>query len=268
MEASVLIKNLWNEYTKITPSAQVIHDLFSVNGDFKNDHIALRTFNDPRVCIDVVAKPFIECGYEEVETYSFPDKNLRAKHYFNKTDKNAPLVFISELLLEKCSVELECIVNNALNSVDPATFRENLAEQGRMWDNVSFELYQTLRAESEYAAWTYVYGVRVNHFTVLVNSLQQFETIQAVNDFVKDAGYVMNTSGGEVKGSPKLLLEQSSTLADLQEMTFEEGVHSIPTCFYEFARRFKNEEGELFLGFHADSANKIFESTDLKLQLS
>jgi len=53
----------------------------------------------------------------------------------------------------------------------------------------------------------------------------------------------------------------------MQDMKFNEGVYSIPTCFYEFARRYNSESGELFLGFHADSANKIFESTDLELQL-
>ena len=89
-----------------------------------------------------------------------------------------------------------------------------------------------------------------------------------MNEFVKDSGYPLNISGGEVKGSPELLLEQSSTLADIQEMNFEEGSYSIPTCFYEFARRFENEKGEMFMGFHADSANKIFESTDLNLQMN
>ena len=268
MKTTALIATLWDEYTKITPSAQKIHDLFSVNGEFKNDHIALRTFNDPRICIDVVAKSFIACGYEEVQSYNFPDKKLQAKHYRNFNDDNVPLVFISQLMLEQCSVELECIINNAINSVEPSVFREDISTLGRLWENVSYDFYQKLRAESEYAAWTYVYGVRVNHFTVFVNSLNQFETIQEVNEFVKQAGFKLNTSGGEVKGSEEMLLEQSSTLAELQEMEFEEGTHTIPTCFYEFARRFKDETGELFLGFHADSANKIFESTDLNLQLN
>jgi len=268
MKTTALITNLWNEYLKITPSAQKIHNLFSVDGEFKNDHIALRTFNDPRICLEVVAKSFVDCGYEEVEAYSFPEKKLRAKHYRNFKDDNAPLVFISELLLEECSPQLERIINTALNSVEPSGFRQNLALTGRLWENVSYELYQALRAESEYAAWTYVYGVRANHFTVYINSLERFDTIQDVNSFVKESGFKLNSSGGEVKGSPEKLLEQSSTLADMKDMKFTEGVYSIPTCFYEFARRFKDESGELFLGFHVDSANKIFESTDLELQLN
>lgn len=268
MESKALISELWSEYLKITPSAQKIHDLFAENGAFKNDHIALRTFNDPRICLEVVAKSFTDVGYEEVESYEFPEKKLRAKHFRNYNDDSLPLVFISELVLELCSPKLEAIINTALNSVEPSVFRSNLATQGRLWENVSYELYQELRTESEYAAWTYVYGVRANHFTVYVNSLENFETIQDVNAFVKESGFKLNTSGGEVKGTPEMLLEQSSTLADMQGMKFEEGTFSIPTCFYEFARRFKNESGELFLGFHADSANKIFESTDLELQLN
>ncbi len=268
MDTTVLINNLWNEYLKITPSVQKIHDLFSEDGEFKNDHIALRTFNDSRICLDVVAKSFLACGYEEVESYRFPEKKLRAKHYRNFKNDNAPLVFISELLLEECSPELEQVINTALNSVEPSVFKKDIAILGRLWEDVSFELYQQLRTESEYAAWTYVYGVCANHFTVLVNSLNQFETIQDVNGFVKDSGFKLNISGGEIKGTPEGLLEQSSTLADMQDMKFKEGVYSIPTCFYEFARRYKSETGELFLGFHADSANKIFESTDLELQLN
>ena len=46
---------------------------------------------------------------------------------------------------------------------------------------------------------------------------------------------------------------------------FVEGLYNIPTCYYEFAYRYKMNEWELFNGFIASSADKIFESTDLKL---
>ncbi len=37
-----------------------IHELFDREGEtVKNDHIAFRTFNDPRVSIKVLAEPFI-----------------------------------------------------------------------------------------------------------------------------------------------------------------------------------------------------------------
>ena len=39
------------------------------------------------------------------------------------------------------------------------------------------------------------------------------------------------------------------------------GAHSIPCCYYEFAKRYTQADGKLFRGFVAQSADKIFEST-------
>ena len=76
----------------------------------------------------------------------------------------------------------------------------------------------------------------------------------------------MNTSGGEIKGTPEQLLEQSSILADTTEIDFIEGQNTVTTCYYEFARRYAAEDGEIYNGFIAASADKIFESTDLVQQ--
>ena len=71
----------------------------------------------------------------------------------------------------------------------------------------------------------------------------------------------VNSSGGEVKGSPALGLEQSSTLAYKTEIQFEDLTRAkkIPACYYEFVKRYNS-----FNGFIVDSADKIFESTDVK----
>ena len=67
-----------------------------------------------------------------------------------------------------------------------------------------------------------------------------------------------------IKGSPEELLEQSSTMADRAEVAFSDQTVSIPSCFYEFALRYPKPDGELYTGFVAASADKIFESTDSK----
>jgi hypothetical protein len=121
-----------------------------------------------------------------------------------------------------------------------------------------------LREESEYAAWLYVFGYRANHFTVSINYLSEYESIEEVNDFLKSEGYALNSSGGEVKGTPAELLEQSSTLADQVEVEFQEGKFIVPSCYYEFAKRYQNTDGKLFSAFIAGSADKIFESTDFR----
>ncbi|MFG1490645.1 DUF1338 family protein, partial [Oceanospirillum sp. HFRX-1_2] len=87
--------------------------------------------------------------------------------------------------------------------------------------------------------------------------------IQRVLDRVKEAGYAVNTVGGEVKGTPEALLEQGSTMADRQQIEFAGGeLHEIPTCFYEFALRYPNAEGDVYQGFIEANADKIFESTN------
>jgi hypothetical protein len=270
MTSEQLLTKLWEQYTAITPSAEKIHTLLGEKGQIiSNDHIAIRTFNDKRVNISVLEKPFLAVVYEPMGEYIFESKKLFAKHYQHSTDKNAPKIFISELELEKCSFELQAIVKDALDQCDLNVFNSSdLVYSGRVWDMPSYGLYSQLREESEYAAWMYVYGFRANHFTVNVNVLTDFQTLESLNDFLEEKGWNLNASGGKIKGTPAQLLEQSSTLGDVQEIEFVEGKYSIPTCYYEFALRYKDNKGELYQGFIAASADKIFESTDLKLQMA
>jgi len=119
-----------------------------------------------------------------------------------------------------------------------------------------------LSEESEYAAWFYVFGFRANHFTVSINALKKYNDIHRVNDLLTKNGFVLNTSGGEIKGTPADLVQQSSTLADSVNVKFIEGSFEVPCCYYEFAQRFPDSEGHLYNGFVAKSADRIFESTD------
>ena len=106
------------------------------------------------------------------------------------------------------------------------------------------------------------FGFRANHFTISINDLNSFDKLAAFNDFLKTNDFTLNKSGGEIKGSPQLFLEQSSTLADAVEIDFADGKQMIPSCYYEFAKRYPLADGTLYQGFVAQSADKIFESTD------
>ncbi|WP_062057667.1 DUF1338 domain-containing protein [Aquimarina longa] len=268
MDLNSFFEELWKQYTLKTPSAKTIKSLLEAEGNTVfNDHIAIRTFNDPRVAIDVLAKPFINMGYEPKDEYHFQSKKLYARHFEHKNDPNAPKIFISELLLEEFSTELNTTIKAILDSVDPQLFLQNdLVLKGRVWSTPSIKIYEDLLAVSEYAAWMYVNGFCSNHFTVNVNQLNSFKSLTEVNGFLKDNGFKMNTSGGEIKGSPSQLLEQSSILADVIEVKFKENVKKITSCYYEFSYRYKDPENTIFNGFIADSADKIFESTDMQLQ--
>ena len=108
------------------------------------------------------------------------------------------------------------------------------------------------------------FSFRVNHFTVSFNHLKTFKDFQELNAFIKGLGFKLNDSGGEVKGSKEVFLEQSSTLAHPVTVEFSDKKETIPACYYEFARRYPMPSGRIFQGFLPDSANKIFESTDYK----
>ena len=79
---------------------------------------------------------------------------------------------------------------------------------------------------------------------------------------MKTLGFKLNPFGGEIKGTPEELLEQSSTMAESLNVQFADGVYAIPACYYEFAKRYAMPNGQLYQGFVASSADKIFESTN------
>lgn len=264
MSHQTLFNTLWNEYTDRNPHALEVYQLFTQRGETViNDHIALRTFDDPRVNVDQLAKLFIKYGYKEKGTYEFSVKKLFAKHYEHE-DPTVPKVFISELLTKQFSPELQSIIKSCVDKIPQnALNSEELLYSGAFWKPLSYKTYQQLLKESEYAAWTYVFGYCANHFTVSVNALKTFNEVSDVNEFLLKHHFQLNVSGGVIKGTPQECLEQSSTMAEEREVEFVEGVHKIPSCYYEFAKRYNLPNGKLYAGFIAASADKIFESTDV-----
>ena len=260
-----LLNRLWQDYSSMNKQAEGIYQLLTQRGEkILNDHVAFRTFNDPKIGIEVLAQPFIRFGYEPKGEYFFKEKKLYAKHYEHK-DPNNPKIFISELKLQECSSKLQKIVKGLIDQVKPETAKKwDFCVSGVPWEKVSYATYSELLEESEYAAWMTVFGFRANHFTVFFNSLKTFKDLLEFNEFIKKSGFKLNSSGGEIKGSPQEYLEQSSTLAYPVEIKFTDRTETIPGCYYEFARRYKLPNGKLFTGFVAQSADKIFESTNVK----
>ena len=258
-----LFSSMWENYLELNPDAKRIYQLFGGEAEVVNDHIALRTFNLPQVNIEKLAAPLIANGYLEGGDYVFERKKLVAKHFYHP-DSTMPKVFISELLVEEFSDELQQTIKGLIAQVtDDSVARDDFMYSGRPWQ-VSFGTYQKLLAESEYAAWVAAFGYRPNHFTVSINHLSQFDCIYAVNHLLIEEGFRLNAVNGMVKGTALQGLQQSSTLANKVDVEFCDFTVKIPSCFYEFALRHE-VEGKLFDGFIADSADKIFESTDVKL---
>lgn len=256
------MNRMWNDYVQMTPQALKIYNLLSQTGEtILNDHIALRTFNHPRLGIKSLAQHFTKYGYKESGEYFFVEKKLYAKHYEHE-NKEYPKIFISELELQKVSPFIQEMISNCVNQIsDEAIQKEDFVFSGKHWIT-NQPTYTKLAQESEYASWVYAYGFRPNHFTVNINALKNFTDIKRLNDFLKQNNFKLNASGGEIKGTPEELLEQSSTMAAEIPVQFGDGVYPIPGCYYEFAKRYPMTNGQLYQGFIAKSADKIFESTN------
>ena len=264
MKLDIIFNRLWKDYITQNPSAGKIYSLFTEEGEkVVNDHIAFRTLDYPEINIDAVAKSFIKNGYTAKGEYIFKEKHLFARHFELPGDNTAPRIFISQLILSECSPFIQKTLKE---SFDRSELRESIPEDlifsGSVFHPVSYEVFNRLREESEYAAWFYVFGFRANHFTVSINALKKYNNILSVNNLLKEKGFVLNSSGGEIKGTPEDLLQQSSTVADTVKVKFQEGSYEVPCCYYEFAQRYPDASGQLYNGFVAKSADKIFESTN------
>lgn len=253
-------QKLWDNYKKETPVAQKIEKLLLTREEqIFNDHIAFRTLKAPGANLDCLADLFLSLGYKRRGEYFFEKKKLKACHLEVPEDEMAPKVFISELLVDQLSEKSHEVLKRCAVRMQEAPSLESFFAT-RPWP-ADYEEYEFLSQESEYASWFYAHGYKANHFTVNVNELNSFDSLQELNEFLEDHGILLNSSGGKIKGAPREHLEQSSTMADSTWVEFEQGPRLVPSCYYEFARRYEDSSGQLFQGFVTGSADKIFEST-------
>jgi hypothetical protein len=259
MQVDELLAALWQDYVVSTPQAAKIHALLEARGErVVNDHVALRTFD--AVPMAVLAAPFEALGWRAKDRYRFDDKHLDAC-YWQHADPALPKVFISELVTRELSAGARSAIGELVEQL-PAGFAP-LPWEGRPW-HVWHATYEALLVESEYAAWLAAFGFRVNHFTIDVNALTTFAGLAELDAFLVANGFVLNHAGGTIKGTPADRLEQSSTRAEIVEVAFADRKARIPSCYYEFAKRYPLPDGTLFQGFVPRSADKIFESTDVR----
>lgn len=264
MQVTDFFNNLWKHYVEITPQAANVEALFVAHGEHVlNDHVAFRTFANSPISLIKLEPLLLDMGYQAYGAFRFENKHLVARCYKHQ-DPNQPKIFLSELLTQELSIEAQTILAKLTDQIPVNVVNTaDIFWQGRLWEKLGHDDYLALAAESEYAAWLSTIGLKANHFTVSINHLKHFNTIEAVNELLLSKGYTLNTVGGIIKGSPDVYLEQSSTMADKIEYTFADGVtQAIPSCFYEFALRHKQADGTLFDSFIEGNADKIFESTN------
>lgn len=299
-----IIKQLWLNYKEKVAQANVIEEAIRKKGDLWNeDHIAFRTLPGTYCGLHILQEIFEILGYKKDSDYHFAEKKLKAismippsepgthssqvfpkifisvleSHLFSPTFQQCVLKYTSDVVispLENIKKEWILLKDNPFKIEEFAQSIALFLNHGASWKTPTIQDYELLRKESEYAAWTLVYGNTPNHFTVSVHLMKHFSSLKEFNDFIQlKLKIQLNNSGNQIiKGSPDVRLEQSSTLADELLTHFQDGYKKIPYAFVEFAFRhtFKDKQNNgiwdnYYQGFVTDNADKIFESTNVRM---
>ena len=283
-----VLSGLMNRYKERVPdvsaiiNAMIKESVIKDANEIENDHIAFRTMGVPFLGIQSLEKIFLHYGFKRMDHYFFPAKKLDA-FWYTPPSPEYLRIFISELRVQDLSENAQHIIHSYTDEVtadpvdsiniDDANAVDNFLHSG-LWQLPTLEDYLTLSKESEYAAWVIYNRYYLNHFTISVHNLKDgYNTIADFNAFLERNGFTLNDSGGKIKVSEDRSLLQSSTVAEMIEATFANGVkHRISGSYVEFAERkvlkqFENlstseiKRAHRREGFEANNADKIFEST-------
>ena len=222
-----------------------------------------------------------------MKKYQFAEKKLDA-HWYAPPEERLPRIFISELRVQDLSKTAQAIIKRYTDQImaDPVDLinLDDLEQVGKffyqpLWNLPLLEDYNKLLEESEYAAWVIYNRYYLNHYTISVHELPgAYSELDHFNKFLESIGIVLNTAGGKIKVSKDGLLKQSSSVAQMVEAEFALGkTANIAGSYVEFAERLplpnfesiphnKLSRDQRRDGFEAANADKIFESTDMKLQ--
>jgi hypothetical protein len=283
-----VLEGLMRRYRERVPDVAAIMDtmvregLIRDAGEIENDHIAFRSLGVPHLGIASLEKIFLYLGYVRRDPYYFSAKKLNA-FWYAPPEPHLPRIFLSELRVSDLPERSREVVYNYTRSIerDPVEGLDlndaaaiDLFLHSGNWPVPTYEDYQLLAADSEYASWAIYNRYYLNHFTVSVHNLPVgYNTVADFNRFLEAHGFVLNDSGGKIKASPDGGLLQSSTVARMVMAEFAGGRRAeIPGSYVEFAeRRVLPEFAHLPAaairrehrreGFEAGNADKIFEST-------
>ncbi|WP_097128636.1 DUF1338 domain-containing protein [Spirosoma fluviale] len=288
-----VLDGLMSRYSERVPDVHKVIDAMIATGiiqsaeEIENDHIAFRTMGVPNMGLASFGKIFAHYGYERRDEFNFIGKKLTA-YWYSPPAPHYPRIFVSELRVHELSDKAQRIIHNYTDTVtsdpvdsldlDDAEAVDRFLHQP-LWQTPTLADYQTLLAESEYAAWVIYNRYYLNHFTISVHNLKPgYNTIDEFVAFLESNGLRLNSAGGTIKVSPDGGLRQASTVAQMIDAEFA-GVAGSPAdtfriagSYVEFAERrilpeFQHLPADQITrqhrreGFETGNADKIFEST-------
>lgn len=280
-------ERLFQAYAERTPTAvRALDILASRGGSIHNDHMALRSFVDSqgRSGREFFETLFTHFGYAVEDSLVIPGLCVNARWYEPPEETNWPKIFVSEMRIDELpDTAAEILYRHVDGFYDVQRAKAALADgagavaellETPPW-NPTVQEEQAIRQLGredpkidnaiEYAAWTLTHGHRINHVTILLNTLglDGAQTLADLNALLQSQGLEFNPAGGAdgwTQGSRAVDLEQSSTIADSVEHVFACGSRvTVPCSFLELIQRHNG-----FRGFLGQNAKGIFSSTNVQ----
>jgi len=250
-----LLDLLWDRYSQSVPYARTFVQL--AGGQFRNDHVALRSLQRAGSGIALIAPVFERLGWRRAGSYDFPDARLDAIHLSHPD--GLPRVFISELRVRELSPRAQQILGALPTDEPPPVVHPGpvppsaalIAKLAGWFCAPALIPSETdlleLERESQYGAWMLLFGREVNHFTAAVDDVEAWAAKMAA------AGVPMK---GEIEGAQGAGLRQTASKAAPRAVRTDRGVRDWPYAYLEIAERNGG-----FDGFVAKQARQLFEMT-------
>lgn len=306
------IDTILQKYKANTPTANKVLNTLQNNLGYKNaaayDHLAFRSFGLDKFGIQAIGDVLSDMGFTQGNYFNFTKKKLKATWFAPPLHlyHTLPRIFISEIKLPELSAKSQKIIDSYVlpvqSQMTSSTLWTSILTGTVPWATPTYQDYEVLAAESEYAAWVLAHGYLLNHFALATHRMHTTQghssitsqvsvavngdsgsntqgiyapNLSTITDQLIHAGYPMNSEGSLIKVSPDELLLQSSTIADMCDVKFADNItRSIPGAYVEFVERkvlamhqhmpsSELKEHHRRDGFETDNADKIFESTNM-----
>lgn len=286
----LLIQKIWDNFKG---NADDIVAFFSDN-EFYFDHLAIIDLPSKYSGIPFMRELLSLIGFEQRGSGFLPDKNndfiwVTAEDACSKTAYEAlPQIVLADYRLDDFSLVNRDILYKYANKITEEDLfllrslkakknsrsisSEDLVNQlskillKRAWPMPTVNEFNSVKEENQLAAWTLVFGRKVNHFGLNINLLNKYASLQSFNGALKkQLNEPLNTISGEIKGSKCCGIEQSSSLGKLVQIELSDGVIEVNNSFMEFVWRFSSKENptmwnDYYTDFIAVNANNVIES--------
>lgn len=290
---------LWEEFKSKHEDAEKIYSTLSLisNKKITFDHYALIDIPGPNTGMDNLFQVYSCLGYISQGCEKLIEKQNRFMWLAESTalGKKAidapPQVVISDFVLSEFPHEIANIVlkySELTPKLNIELFQklcgktflgDELAAKelikltcsyiNKDWPLLTLKEYNMVNEYNELLSWALLFGRVPNHYTININLLNVFDSLQNfVQWFQNNLSFEFNSLPTIIKGSKNEMLEQCSTKGKLQKVQLIDGEVTVPSAFIEFTWRYPLVQNpdkweEYFTGFVSGNANHVIESVYL-----